>query len=341
MPTTPPFGTTPGTGNAAGQPLPGASSSEGPSGVLPPLPGTSTGTSQPEPGPGTATVPPAGPAPVDVTFTGSPSVRLGESARYQVEIINRGTTSLKGVRVLIDYDETLEPTHGSSGYTFVGNALQWAVDLEPNKGVRLTLNCKATQVKEQACVNVKISIPDGRELERTACTRVEPIGYPGTLSPAGETPPAEGNTGVPASPTGVAEPPNTSPSTPGLSNEPLVVSVIDRYDPIAVGRTKQVVFKVINQGPTAANNVVLKVESSPSLRLDRVQSRGPTALDGRSSAQAIVFQPQPTLGPGEQVEYNVVMSAESPGEAVISAEVQAAGLAPVVRRLTTTVVAAP
>ncbi|GAB6167413.1 hypothetical protein JCM19992_34130 [Thermostilla marina] len=342
VPTTPPLG---GSGTGAvgegGPSTPGETSTGASAGTLPPLPGTNAGAMPPETGSGTSAVQPPGPAPVDVTFTGSPNVRLGESARYQVEIINRGTTSLEGVRVLIDYDETLEPTHGSSGYTFVGNALQWVVDLEPNKGVRLTLNCKATQVKEQACVNVKISIPDGRELERTACTRVEPIGFPGTLPPGTETPLPEGNTGVPASPTGASDSPTMPPAAPGGSADPLLLSVVDRYNPIAVGRTKQVVFKVINQGSTAANDVVLKVESSPSLRLDRVQSRGPTALDGRSSAQSIIFQPMSTLGPGEQVEYNVVMSAESPGEAVVSAEVQAAGLSPVVRQVTTTVVGAP
>lgn len=268
-------------------------------------------TQPPEPTPPSDSQPRSADQSISLEVEGPAQVQLGDSVHYEFQLVNVSQDDLQDVQVFVEHDPSLETLRGSEGFRYVGERLQYDLPtLEPNKGAKLHLYFRATEVRAQACVQVEVVLPDGGRVQRQRCTAVEPTSLPGTS----RTEPADGGA--------------------------LALQILDRHDPIRVGRSKTVVFRVNNSGAASHREVTLEVETTPQLRIDRLQTRGPAGLDARSTETVARFRPLDALPPGQSLEYQVALVAQQPGSAAITGRVSSRSLAePVISERETLVVA--
>lgn len=327
----PPFGAGTSSGSSPG------------TGASTPQPPSSGGTS-PQPAPTSPTTPSPG-SPVSLRLTGPAQAKLGESATFTMEIVNTGTQVLNNVQLRCSFDVSWEPLRASAGYLLEGEAVVWTLaSIEPNQTLRRQIELRAVGVSQRACCRAELIGASGTLGGQEACARVEAAAPAATVR---ERPPALGEarpdgTSVPLTETRPSEvsPPEPSsnqredrtsqgtsqdlrPALPSASvpnAETLKAWVIDRHEPIAVGKSKTVTFVVQNSGVNPVQGVRLKVEIPPEFRVDLDHTAGPS---GKATIQGrtVTFPPVVALNPSETVSFTVGLQAASPGEVRLVADI--------------------
>ena len=333
----PPTGASPGVTNEVPQP---------------PNSGGTTPSSSPAPTTGPVTTP------VTLNVTGPNQARLGESATFTMEIVNSGSQVLSNVQLRCNFDVSWEPLRASAGYLLEGETIVWTLaSVEPNQTLRRQIELRAVSVSQQACCRAELVSTTGVLAREQACARVESAAPATTIR---ERPPimGESQTGAGASSpvasnalsggelpaqssqTAQDEKPKESgamPVTTSLSKT-LKVWVIDRHEPIAVGKTKTVTFMVQNAGNDPVQGVSVKIDVPPQVLVVPEQTTGP---GGKATivGQTVAFAPVPVIDPSETVSFTVGIKAESSGQARLLAEVKCEGTdAPIQVERATTIV---
>lgn len=280
-------------------PVPPAGS---PGSALPPAP-TGTGTTITPP----PTAPPAFGSPsgngaagssslVELRVTGPARLELGGLGVFTMEVTHRGTSALAQVRLVCDFDVAFEPVRASAGQQVEGESIVWTLaELAPGQTVRRQVELKAVASAATACCRAQLVGPAGTLAQSSACVPVQPAA-PGAAT--------------------IRE----RPTAPKLS-----LRIIDRYEPIARGKSKVVTIRVGNEGNQAARNVLLTVQLPDNLTWVRERTDGPTPAES-AAAGRIRFSPLGELSPGETRDYNVAVGTLAVGEAEISVQLTADAL---------------
>ena len=73
--------------------------------------------------------------------TQPPSYTVGETARFTIDVSNTGTQTLTNLKVVDQYDPSLDPVMATEGYEFENNNLFWMIDaLAAGKTTRLKIH---------------------------------------------------------------------------------------------------------------------------------------------------------------------------------------------------------
>jgi uncharacterized repeat protein (TIGR01451 family) len=321
----PPSGTSPGSATEVPQP-PGFDRVTQPS--SPPAPTTTPATT-----------------PVTLKVTGPTQTRLGESATFTMEIANTGNQVLSNVQLRCNFDVSWEPLRASAGYLLEGETIVWTLaSIEPNQTLRRQIELRAVSASQQACCRAELVSTTGVIAREQACARVESAAPATTIrerppmvderqSGAGTASPlaskALSGSDLPVQSTETAphekEELGAMPAPASTSmSKTLKAWVIDRHEPIAVGKTKAVTFVVQNPGNDPVQGVSVKIDVPPQFLVVPEQTTGPS---GKATivGQTVTFAPIPVIHPSETVSFTVGIKAKSPGQARLVAEVSHEG----------------
>ncbi len=137
----------------------------------PPPPSTTPGDTQP---PSTQPQPP-GNASLRVIKRGPAQREVGNTALFSIEVTNTGQVPLSGIKVVDNYDLSLDPRQATEGYEIVGQDLVWREQsLAAGESVRFEINCRCTQAVEQACNRVTVTADQGVRADDEFCLRILP-----------------------------------------------------------------------------------------------------------------------------------------------------------------------
>ncbi|MGB9687295.1 hypothetical protein [Thermogutta sp.] len=325
----PPFSTGPSTPSQlppSGQSLPGTSS---PATASPTLPGGSPGAGVPPPTPATT---PSQPAPssasstlqsVNFKITGPSSVKLGESAVFTCEITVTGPSAIANLRLRCSFDEAWEPLRASAGYQLEGDVITWTLNtLAPNQPIRRQVELRALKTSEQACCRGELVSPEGGSIKQQACVRIEPAAPTPTVRgrpPISDTLPSQSDGSSSQTP-----PTETAASGDAAGACPAKVSIIDRYDPIAIGKSKTVEFVVTNSGHSPLSDIRLAVTIPDSFVWDPEMTSTPVQVESPSHG-VVVFVARGPLPAGQSLRFRLGLTAKKAGPAQINAQVTCQG----------------
>lgn len=288
------IGTGGGTSGGSSPGLPQPPFGAGTSGTLPggaPAAGTGAGDSG---GAGPET--PSAASPVELRITGPSRLELGGLGVFTMEVTHRGTTALSQVRLICDFDVAFEPVRASAGQQVEGESIVWSLaELAPGQTVRRQVELKAVASAANACCRAKLTGTAGTLAQSSACVPVQPAA-PGAAT--------------------IRE----RPTAPKLS-----LRIIDRYEPIAQGKSKVVTLRVTNEGNQAARNLLLTVRLPAELQWNPEGTSGPTAAEPLASGR-VRFSPLTELPPGESRDYDLALTTLAAGEVEILAELSADAL---------------
>lgn len=324
----PPLSTAPSTGSQpplSGQNLTGT---PGPATQQPTLPGASPGVGVSPPSAATPSQPaPSTPSPtlqsVDFKITGPPSVKLGESAVFTCEITVTGPSALANLRLRCSFDEAWEPLRASAGYQLEGDVITWTLNtVAPNQPVRRQVELRALKTSDQACCRGELVSPDGSSNVQRACVRIEPAAPTPTVRgrpPIAETPPSISDV-----PTTQAPPAESSASGESAGTCPLNVSIIDRYEPIAIGKSKVVEFVLTNSGRSPVSDIRLAVTIPDCFAWNPDMTSGPDRFESPSPG-LVVFVTREPLPAGQSLHLRLGLTAKKSGTGQINAQVTCQG----------------
>jgi len=349
-------GAFPGTTTLPSTPQPAVPQPTAPGLPAPPF-GSESATSPSSPGgigfqppsfggapPSTPTTTPPSPSAITLRLSGPTLVRLGESATFTMELVNTGNQAVSNVQLRCSFDVSWEPLRASAGYLLEGETIVWTLaSVEPNQTLRRQIELRAVSASQRACCRAELVEGSATLASQEACARVEPGApaptlreRPSTLStfglgngsqssaevaPGGIAPTPEPSSGAKETPSH-AEPTRSPPQS---SLPVLKTWVIDRYEPITVGKTKTVTLVVQNQGNNPVHGVACQVEVPPEFEVDPDQTLGPA---GKATVQGrkVIFDPTDVLNPTETVSFTVGLRAASPGKAHLTAKITCEGM---------------
>lgn len=153
---------------------PGTGGLEVPAPVKPDQP---TGPLETPDGPGTPRRTDATTPRYDIVKSGPERVRAGETARYAITIVNRGTATLRGATVADVLPEGMSLLAVPAGARLRQGSVEWSIaPLRP--GTRRTLHVRVrldADVSGRRCNRARVSAPGGAVKTSSACTRVIPL----------------------------------------------------------------------------------------------------------------------------------------------------------------------
>lgn len=263
-----------------------AGGSTGPS--MPPF----GGTEQPK------TNVPAAKSSIGVKVTGPAQLSVGETARFNIEVTNTGTTALQNVRVFDRYDENLLPTMATDGYRVEGSGLAWTIDnLPPNKTTQLGIHCTCQSATMKACNRVTVSTASGDKFEGEACLEIR---APVTKPPENTTPP---------------------PAKSGLT-----MSVVGLRNPVVAGKELTYEIVVTNSGTTPCSQVRLTVTIPEGMLPNPIGTVGPGPTKFTRDGNVIQYDPVLEVKPGESLMYRVRVLAKKAGQYKLRADLTSPAL---------------
>ena len=122
---------------------------------------------------------------LQVRKTGPATRVVGNMALFTIEVTNAGQAPLTSVKVVDNYDTTLDPQQASDGYEIVGQDLVWReASLAPGETARFEINCRCTQATDRACNRVTVTADGGARADDEFCLKIDlpPAGLTMTLS---------------------------------------------------------------------------------------------------------------------------------------------------------------
>ncbi len=249
--------------------------------------------------------PPTGPPPPQVPRAVTPKVtvrvlapasaQVGEMVEFVIELSNAGATLVRDLRLSCRLDPPLQPRFATGGFEPrpAGELLApfvWRRDTLPaGQTLQYRVQCTAQQAAAQACLQVRLTGPDGLDVTETKCVKIQ------------ETSAAI----TPSAPAGALR----------LSVEPL-------QSRIAQGGRTTIVIRVTNSGTTPQDQV--QVTASVPVPLERIKfgTLGPTGTDDPTFEDSTIrFAPVLQLAPGETAEFRLVVSGKQTGQGSVRVQV--------------------
>ena len=220
---------------------------------------------------------------MSVEMTGPNVCTVGEKDQFVVRVTNTGQEPLTEVRVVVNFDTSINPARATPGHVRENADLVWTVDtLAPSATEEFRLECDCLTAAFGAAGRVQVSSAEGAQAENRISVeiRAAPIAMPADLK----------------------------------------MTIEDRHDPIVVGAQKTFIIRVVNNGRTPDRRVTLVVTLPPELALVKFATVGPPPTDYTPYGQIVRFDPVDTIAPGQTLEYRIRISAKQPGDVVPKAE---------------------
>jgi len=246
-----------------------------------------------------------------VKKSGPSELRVGETARFTIEVQNTGKETLSGLKIIDRYDAAaLMPTLATEGYQIEQDALSWELNLTAGQSARLEVHCTC-RAEGKSRNRVEAYLSDGT-LVSEAEARLE------IRSQTAERPPAA---------------PPQFPSVDTSREESLQISVLGLRNPVRVGNELRYEIRLINQGTSPLRNVAVTAVVPEGMTPNPLGTLGHQGTQFTVQQGEVRFAPAAQLAVGETQYYYVRVRAKTPGRYRLRVEVTAAGLSqPVVKQ---------
>jgi len=236
---------------------------------------------------------PAAAASLVVRKTGPDRRRVGETARFTIEVTNRGDQPISNLVIEDHFETSIEPFQATEGNEWIeGSALGWKVaTLDAGATIRREIEFRCLQETPRACNRVNVTAPGMEPLADEACMVIT----------AAET---------------------AAPAAAPATRPPLSVSVAETSDPIRVGGKTVYQITLENRDSASYFDVTVSVTVSDELRLGSIAA--PVGTQGAIVPNAVKFQPIRELRAGEApLSFEINASGASAGMAKFKVEVTA------------------
>jgi uncharacterized repeat protein (TIGR01451 family) len=150
--------------------------------VTPPVtgpgnPATSSpgGTPAPTPGSAAPATTPGGKPNLTVKKTGPAQQTVGQKVLFNIEVTNSGNAPATNVVIQDNYDQSLDATQASIGFSRVGTGFKWTVpSLGPNSQQKFAVECKCLTAQDKACNRVTVTCNENVRVDDIACLQITP-----------------------------------------------------------------------------------------------------------------------------------------------------------------------
>ena len=235
---------------------------------------------------------------VSVQITSPPAGRVGDDVRFVVNVVNTGNVVLQGVEVKVSADNALETVAAVGGYTGTTD-LTWAnLRLDVGQSKRLRVKYKCRRAVAEACVQVEVSADNLPARRDRQCIRID-----------------------------AAE----AVQRPAMND--LSLKIAERTSPVMVGGKTTYEVLVKNVSDKTYHDVKLSAIVPAEMTLDE------TGLTKEQiQGNVVTFAAVAALGPGQQIRYQVHVTANQPGNARFVARLSARELSEPIEAAKVTVV---
>ena len=220
-------------------------------------------------------------------MTGPPQVKVGETAKFLIEIANNGSQELHDLKVTDRYDPSMIPTDITEGHKEEGkNAISWTIpSLPAHKKVQFEIDCTCTAAGPKVCNRSEVSGPDGGNAEAEAYVEV------------------------------LAGPPTAPAAGSGLT-----LDVNSLAGPVAVHKALTYEIRVGNKGLAPEEQVVVTVTLPVGMTVDPFGTSGPAESKYTIDGANIRFTAIPVINAGSNLTYRVHVLAQQIGTFHVHAE---------------------
>jgi uncharacterized repeat protein (TIGR01451 family) len=249
-----------------------------------------------------------------VKKTGPSQLKVGETARFTIDVTNTGSAALQNLKVLDRYDATLLPVLATDGYRIEdGGGLAWTIDnLPAGKTTQLGVHCECKTAAAKTCNRVTVTTPDGAKMEDEACLEIQASTPPPVTPPPTTTPPETTRPQTPA----------TTPAADGLT-----MSVVGLRNPVVAGKELTYEIQVSNTGSTSHRQVSVTATLPPEgMLFIPLGTVGPGPTKFNIEGKTIRFDPVLEVKPNESLIYRVRVQTKQAGQFRFHAELTAPSL---------------
>jgi uncharacterized repeat protein (TIGR01451 family) len=110
-----------------------------------------------------------------VRKSGPAKLNIGDTAEFQIEVINQGKGPATNLKVIDHYDAALRPVAASPGSKWTGADLEWQIDaLKPGEKLEFGVNCECIEQAANACNRVTVSCQEQVRADGQACLAISP-----------------------------------------------------------------------------------------------------------------------------------------------------------------------
>ncbi|MEN6407518.1 MAG: hypothetical protein ABFC77_13735 [Thermoguttaceae bacterium] len=227
---------------------------------------------------------------------------VGETAKFSIELVNNGTTPLRNIRVVDQYDAAFAPTLATDGYRLENGALAWTIDtLPPGRPTQLGVHCTCQKTSLRACSRIRATAPGGVPVEDEACLEIRDAGpRPSTSPPFG--------------------PPPTSPSektdkrAEPESTDGLTLTVTGLRPLVTAGKELTYEIRVTNKAASPLRQVSVTAIVPEGMTLSPLGTTGPGQTKFNVDGATVRFDPVSTMSPGESLTFLVRVQTKRPGQ---------------------------
>jgi uncharacterized repeat protein (TIGR01451 family) len=226
---------------------------------------------------------------------------VGENAKFRVVVKNTGEVEVKNLVITDEYDPALQPRYSSAGAEQLPDGrFQWKIaSLLPAEKREFVVECQCVTPSVGACSRVNVTADGGLIYADEKCVDI--------LPPANAAPKVGG----------VAPPPATSASK-------LQVTMRATANPARVGQPMGLFVYVKNNGTQPERGVSLRLLVPQEMTPDAAQIRPLGTAQVRD--KEVNFGNIGDLQPGDEREFELVLSVDRPGNVNFRAAVSATGM---------------
>ncbi len=235
---------------------------------------------------------------LSVKTIGASQLVVGETARFMIEVTNKGAIAIRNAKLVDRNDAALFPTFATGGrHEEGGEPLTWIIDeLPAGQAVRYEVQCRCDAAAAKACSRASVVLPDGGRVEDETCLEIRNPTPPPSATAAPPAPPA-----VPAA-------------------ERLTLSVVGLINPVRVN--KSLTYEIVVQNKDTASYRQLSVTAivPDGMVPDLLGTDGPTAA--KLGQHTVVFDSVPEVQAGGSLTYHVRVGAREAGAKKFRVEVR-------------------
>jgi uncharacterized repeat protein (TIGR01451 family) len=246
----------------------------------------------------------ATPPALEVTKLGPTRHYVGEIAKFRIVIKNTGNLPVTNLEVVDHYDDALEPRSTDSGREILPNGdLRWRIArLEKGERREINVHCACVSPAESACSRAIVTADGDLNYADEKCVEI-------MLLPAA-TPPAS---------SGAITPP------PPLPAETLKLSLRTSANPGRVGTPLTLFVLVENLGQQTQREVSLRVQLPKGTTPNAAGIVPPGTFEIVGQLE-VRFNNVGDLEPGQRRDFEIPLTANTPGVVSFAAQVIAAGM---------------
>jgi len=231
---------------------------------------------------------------------------VGETARFTIELVNRGAAPLRNVQILNRYDAALVPAMATDGYRLETGGLAWTIDyLPPGKAVQLGVHSTCQSPAARACNRVSATASGDIKAEAEACVEVRPAEAAAPAAPPADKP----------------------PETPAAAAaDGLTMSVVGLRNPVIAGKELTYEILVTNKGATSYQQVSVAATVPEGMFLSPLGTVGPGPTKFAVEGRTVRYEPVFEIRPGESLMYRVRVQTQQTGQFRFRAQLSAPAL---------------